>query len=428
MGGSGGNAGLAPLRERGYRLLWTSALIWYFARWLNILVSGWLALELTNSAWLVALIGFFRTAPVPIFGAFAGAIADRFDRRRLVVFAEGLNVLATALIAYLLLAGRLEYWHLAGANLIYGLAWAIEFPARRAMTPDLAGRDLVVPAIVLDTMSMNVSKALGPLVGGGLIASLGTTTSYVLLTCLYAATILPLIPLRLPPVANARPTVSSIRFLGEGLDFCRRHPAVRGVLLITVVMNVLGFPYIQLLPVFARDILLVGPFGLGLLTAADGIGSLVGTAALTGAGRIRRVGLLFVVGSVTMTTCLVLFAVSPLYALALGLLILAGFAHSGFSTFQSTIILGAAGDALRGRAMGVLTLAIGSAPVGMLLLGVLAAAFGAPLAVAASAATGAALIGLTAWRTPGLVGHRATESAEPASGNPVVAQPTPSRT
>jgi MFS family permease len=416
-------AGLAPLRERGYRLLWTSGLVWYFARWLDILVSGWLALELTDSAWQVALIGFFRNAPIPIFGALAGVIADRFDRRRLVIFAEGLNVLASAFIAYLLLAGRLEYWHLAAASLLLGFAWAIEFPSRRAMVPDLAGRSLVLPAIVLDTMSMNVTKALGPLVGGGLIASLGTTASYLILVGLYAATILPLLGLRLPPIDMTRPTVSTLRLLGEGLDFCRRHAAVRGVLLITVVMNCFAFPYVQLLSVFARDILLVGPVGLGLLVAADGIGSLIGTSALTGAGRIRRTGVVFILGSVSMTICLVLFAVSPLYALALGLLILAGFAHSGFSTFQSTIILGAAGDALRGRAMGVLTLAIGSAPVGMLLLGVLAAAFGAPLAVAASAATGAALIGLTAWRTPGLVGHRTTDSAEPPDSTVAATHP-----
>jgi predicted MFS family arabinose efflux permease len=396
-------AGLAPLRERGYRLLWSSSFIWYFTRWLDILASGWLALELTDSAWQVALIGFFRNAPIPIVGAFAGAIADRVDRRRLVIAAEGLNVLASALIACLLLAGRLEYWHLATASLILGVAWAIEFPARRAMLPDVAGRSLVLPAIVLDTISMNVSKMLGPLVGGALIASLGTTSCYVVLVGLYASTILPLLPLRLPSIEIARPTVSALRFVGEGLDFCRRHPAVRGVLLVTVIMNCFAFTYLQLLPVFARDILLVGPVGLGLLTAADGIGSLVGATALTAVGRVGRPGLFFILGSAAMTLCLVLFAVSPLYTLSVGLLVLGGFAHSGFSTFQSTIILGAAGDALRGRAMGVLTLAIGSAPVGMVLVGALAAVFGAPLAVAASAAAGGAAVGLVAWRTPNLL-------------------------
>lgn len=419
MGQHHGLVGLAPLRVPHFRLLWSSALIWYLARWLDILAAGWLALELTNSAWDVALIGFFRNAPIPIFGAFSGAIADRIDRRRLVIVAEAMNVLASALVAGLLFAGRLEYWHLAGANLLLGLAWAIEWPARRAMTPDVAGRNLVLPAIVLDTMSANVTKVLGPLVGGALIASLGTTTCYTLLACLYAASIIPLLRLRLQPVAAARPMVSALRFLGEGLSFCRRHPAVRGVLLVTVVMNCFAFPYVQLLSVFARDVLLVGPIGLGLLTAADGVGSLAGTSLLTGAVRIRRPGLIFAVGSTAMTLCLVLFALSPVYALSLGLLVLGGFAHSGFSTFQSTIILGAAGDALRGRAMGVLTLAIGSAPIGMLLVGALAGSFGAPIAVAASASAGALAIGLTSWRTPGLVGDETSdEAAAPAPRRP----------
>lgn len=404
--------GLEPLRHVGYRLLWFSSLLWHLARWMDILVAGWLALELTNSVWHVALIGFYRSAMLPLFGPFAGAIADRVDRRKVIIAAEVANVGATVAVAVLLIGGNLQYWHLAAANLVLGLAWSVEFPSRRAMIPDLVGPDLLLPAIVLDTMSMNVNKVVGPLIGGGLLATLSIPGCYVLLAVIYAVGLVPLLPLRLPPIHCQSRTTSTFRFIGEGLRFCHKHQSVRGVLLVTVAMNCFIFPYIQLLPVFARDVLQVGPVGLGLLAAGDGIGSLIGATILVTSGRLQRHGWAFVLGSVGMCCALLVFAISPLYAVSLAALILGGVGHSGFSTFQSTIILDAVGDSLRGRAMGVLTLAIGSAPLGTILIGAVAAALTAPWAVALSSATGGLLIVGTAALMPGLLAH----GAEPASG------------
>jgi len=415
--GSASPAALEPLRRKGYRLLWLSAFLWYFARWMDILVAGWLALELTNSPLHVALIGFYRNAPVPIFGAFAGAIADRLDRRLLVIAAEVANVAATLSVAVLLLVGRLEYWHLAAANLLLGLAWSVEWPSRRAMVPDLAGRGLLLPALVLDTMSMNVTKVLGPLVGGGLLAALSLPGCYVLLTLVYSAALVPLLALRLP-ANGARPRAApAFRFVAEGLSFCHKHQPVRGVLLVTMLMNCFVFPYQQLLSVFARDVLQVGPLGLGLLGAGDGIGSLVGATALVTSGRFRRQGWAFVLGSVGMCAAILVFATSPVYAVSLAFLILGGVGHSGFSTFQSAIILGTVGDALRGRAMGVLTLAIGSSPLGMLLMGGISALLSAPWAVGLSSVVGGALIAGTAAATPGLLAHEAAPARPAASGS-----------
>lgn len=415
---------LAPLRSYGFRLLWASSLLWNFARWTDILVAGWLALELTNSAWLVALIGFYRNAPIPIFGAFAGAIADRFDRQRLVLAAQATNVAVIAAVASLLHLGLLEYWHLAAASLLLGLSWSLEFPCRRALTPDLVGRDEVMPAIVLDTVSMNLMKVLGPIVGGGLLALLSIPEAYTLIAAIYLLGLLPILGVRAPKGAVAAPAAATLRFIAEGLAFCAKHPPVRGVLLVTILMNCFAFPYIQLLSVFARDILRVGPFELGLLTAGDGIGSLIGLAILMSARNLRRPGWLFVIGSAGFCLSLVGFAASPLFVASFALLIVAGICHSTFSTFQSTIILGAVDAALRGRAMGVLTLAIGSAPVGMLLMGIVAASLSAPWAVGLSAAAGAALIAASAAATPGLLAYEApapeptrrTDRPAPAAG------------
>ena len=398
---------LAPLRSGSFRLLWISSLFWNFARWTDIIVGGWLALQITDSAWLVALIGFYRSAPVLVFGAFAGAIADRFDRRRLVLAAQATNVTVAAAIALLLSADALEYWHLAAASLLLGLSWSLEFPCRRAIVPDLVGKRDLLPAIVLDTVSMNLMKVLGPIVGGGLLATLPIADCFVLVTAIYALGLLPILAVRLPQGLASAPAMATFRFIAEGLAFCSRHQPVRGVLFVTVAMNCFAFPYIQLLSVFARDVLFVGPLELGLLAAGDGIGSLIGSALLVSARRLRRPGWLYVLGSIGFCGALGGFAASPLFALSFALLIVAGVFHSAFSTFQSTIILGAVDDKLRGRAMGVLTLAIGSAPLGMLMIGALAASLTAPLAVALSAVVGGALIAGSAAITPGLLAYEA---------------------
>jgi hypothetical protein len=248
---------------------------------------------------------------------------------------------------------------------------------------------------------MNVTKAIGPILGGGLIAALSAPGCYVLLVLVYSLAILPLLRLKTPPTIR-RDAVSTLRFVGEGLLFCRSCQPILGVLLVTILMNCFVFPYQQLLSVFARDVLLVGPLALGILAAGDGIGSLIGSAILVTAPRLRRPGRLFIGGSVTMCACLFAFAASPVYGPALAFLILGGFFHSAFSTFQSTIILGSVDDRMRGRALGILTLAIGSTPVGMLQMGGAAGSLGAPNAVLLSTIVGAALIALVALIIPGL--------------------------
>ena len=285
-----------------------------------------------------------------------------------MIGAEIVNVTASFAVATLFISGRLEYWHLAAANLLLGLSWSVGVADARAMVPDLVGRELLMPAILLDSISMNVNKVLGPLVGGGMLATLGISGCYLLLGGVYAVGLLPLIALRLPSGVRTRSS-STLRYVLEGVQYCRQFSAVRGVLLITMAMNFFTFPYVQLLPVFARDVLHVGPLALGLLTAGDGIGSILGAFVLMNTKRLRRYGLAFVAGSLVASTSLVVFAASPVYVLALLALIVSGIGHSSFSTFQSTIVLQTVGEALRGRAMGLLTLAIGSAPLGMLFAG-----------------------------------------------------------
>jgi len=186
----------------------------------------------------------------------------------------------------------------------------------------------------------------------------------------------------------------------DGFDKLRESQPIVGVLLISTCMNILVFPYQQLLPVFARDVLLTDAVGLGELSAATGVGSFIGAAAIAFARSVPRSGLLFWTGSCVMSVSLVGFALTANFGMALVLLGLSGLGQAAFASLQSTIVLGRASDQLRGRAMGALTLAIGSAPIGTLEIGAVSVLIGAPLAVALNAGMCTVLVGLVAQRLP----------------------------
>lgn len=364
-------------------------------------VLGWVVLELTNSAWDVALIGVLRSMPVMLLGVLGGAVADRFDRRRLLMVTQGLGAAVSLALGVLLATGQFVYWHALAGAVLLGVQWAVDWPTRRALIPDLVGRELTMNAVVLESISMNLTRVLGPLMAGWLLAYVDAAVAYAVMAALYAVEIvlLGLMPLRVPGRAAAGGSV--LRYLREGFSEIRLSQPIVGVLLITVFMNAFTFPYQFILPVFARDVLAVDPVGLGILGAASGVGSLAGALVLASRGRVPHAGQLFWIGSLVMSAGVALFAVAGRFELAVALLLLSGLGSSTFSAFQSTIILGAASERLRGRAMGALTLAIGTAPIGLLEIGALTTAFGAPAAVAANATLCALLIVLTAARLPG---------------------------
>jgi MFS family permease len=398
---AGGLAPVQTFRSRPYRYLWSASLLWNNARWADQVVLGWLVLEVTDSAWHLALTGVLRSLPIMLFGLFGGMVADRFDRRWLLIAAQALGGLVSLGLALLIALGLFAFEHAAAAALLLGLQWAVDWPTRRALIPDLVGRELTSNAVALEAVSMNVSKVLGPLAAGWLITHGGAGAAYLAVAALFALETALLAMMPMPPRgARALGGGSLLRYLRQGWDELRLSEPIVGVLLITVFMNMLAFPHQTLLPVFARDVLFVDAVGLGMLGAAGGAGSLLGAVVLAGRGRLPKPGRLFAAGSTAMCVCLVGFALTRDFGLALVLLGLSGLGQSAFGALQSTIILGATSEQLRGRAMGTLTVAIGTAPLGLLEIGAVTAAFGAPLALAANAGLCAVLTLLVAARYP----------------------------
>lgn len=395
-----------PFRGRAFRWLFTATLVWNLARWMEMLVSAWLAYTLTHSAWDVALIGFFRSVPLLLLGVVGGLTADGRDRRQTLVVAQIVNGMAVAMIAVLLGTHRLAYWQLAVCAAVLGTTWVFDWPSRRALLPDLVHRRCLLRAFAFDNLNMNTSKIIGPLIAGSLLASLGPTDCYIALAGVYLGALLPLLPL-----PRSRRTVriaqSLAADLGAGFRAVRSSQTVLGVLAITVALNMLVFPYQQLLPVFGVAVLRLGPAGIGLLGAGNGVGSLVGSCVMVWQGqRARQPGRLFIAGSFIVSLAIVLFAGSHWFLLCFFCLALSGLGQSAFGALQTTIIVSGVSSELRGRAMGILTLAIGSSPIGALLVGGVAQADGPAVAIGAASCAALLLVVVVACLFPGL--HRPT--------------------
>ena len=270
------------LREAPYRRLWLSGLCVSGARWMDLVLLGWLAFQLTDSPFMVAVAAFARSAPMMLLGPFTGLLADRMHRGRVLVFTQALGLATGLVLAAVFAAGRGGFWPMVGLEVLFGVLWAIDFPARRTALYALVGPRRVATAVSLETVSMQVAKMVGPVLAGIGLARVGPAPCYVAVAVLYALGLLAFIglPARIGGPSGRRDTASVVSSLGEGFREAWREPTVRAVLIITVLMNTLFFPYQHMLPVFAREVLRVGPEWLGALVAADGLGALLGALAI----------------------------------------------------------------------------------------------------------------------------------------------------
>ena len=392
------------LANSDYRLLLGSSTLWWLAHYMEMIVLGWLVLELTDSAGLVGLVGFCRSIPSLLVGGFGGLLADRIGRRPLIIASQTLTFCMYATVAVLLAFGMLALWHLVAIALTLGCAWAMDWPTRRALIPDLVGRPRVVDALMLENLGMSVARALGPLLAGIVLDAFNVLGCFLTLSGLSALSLLLLRALSRQPIPHtSSPTSASpLAQIRDSVRYVRQNQPILAVTLITMIMNMLAFPYMNFLPVFARDVLNQGPVGLGYLGASVGIGNVVGLFLVSWARRFASAGWIFIAGTLLHCLALLSFTTSSVFAVSWAFLLLVGIGHACFGIMQSSIVLLSAADERRGQAMGAIAVAIGAGPFGRLQTGVLAEAFGAPLAVGAEVALAAILVAAVAATLPGL--------------------------
>ena len=384
----------ALLAERDFRRLWLVGAIVSTVRWLELLVVGVVVFDLTGSPAQVALLTILRMLPLALFGAFAGAIAEWADYKRILVV--GLVVLAATslVLAGLAASGHIEVWHIAVGAVLNGMFWLTDFPVRRTWLGELAGGPRVGAAMSMDTLTNNGTRMLGPTLGGLLLQVLGLDGTFALACGLYVAAVLMLRPLERPR-RKGDGAGGVLARVAAGLRHVRGDPTLVGLLVITVIFNLWGFPVISMIPVIGKDVLGLSAFPVGLLMGCEGAGALLGTLAIVVLARAWLYRRIYVGGLILFLASALAFAHSPLAVLSGALLFAAGLGAAGFSAMQATLVFLNSPDAVRSRVMGVLSVCIGTAPIGFVHVGLLADHLGAPMAITVLTAQGLVAVAIT---------------------------------
>ena len=367
-----------------YRRFLAGAFVGNVGSWMQTTAQGWLVLGLTDSPGLLGLLSAVQTAPTLFFSLFAGVLADRVDRRKLIVVTQLLGALLAGVLAALTQAGVVAYVHVLALAFLMGTAQALATPSYQAIVSTLVPREAIGSAIALNSAQFNLSRVLGPSIAGAVIAAGGLALAFWGNALSFLAVALVLATLRLAPRPQlARAEASMWTNLLDGLTYVRRDRSVAVLVLLAGVPALFLLNYLILLPVFARDVLGVGAAGLGLLSAAIGVGALGGAVWLAlvkpggGNGRYMLVGL------GVASIALVVFGLSTSLAVSVAALAVLGFCQVSYYATANTLIQTLVPGRLRGRVMSLYILTSwGLIPLGNLMAGLIAERSGAPLALA----------------------------------------------
>lgn len=378
---------ISAFRNRGFRLLWIATLLSSTARWADVVVIGWLTLVLTDSAFMVGIVAASKMAGY-IAAPFMGVVADRVDRRLLLIIASAVNLAVSVILLVLFVLGWLVLWHLIVLALASSVTWAIDNPARQALVADLVDIQDLTNAIALNAVAVEITVVIGPALGGMLIPVVGIGGAYGLIASIYVMDLSVLLRMKSARHAAQRVHESPARSLIAGFRYARENQAVLVLLLIAFLLNLVAAPYrYSFLPLFARYVLDAGPTGYGMLTAAAGLGALVAGLWFVSLGNVKGKGRLVVWSSFAWPASLLLFAMSSWYYLSLALVFAAGFTQAIAWTVIAALMLSHTTDSMRGRIMGLRTGVVIALPLGNFLAGAAAERFGAPLAQGAYAAS-----------------------------------------
>lgn len=396
--------GFGALAHRNFRLFFTGQGISLVGTWMQNVGEGWLILTLTNSPFYVGLTAALSSIGVLLFSLYAGVIADRTDKRRFIIFMQIAFMLEAFTVSILVWTGVVTVWQVLVLATILGIASAFDIPMRQSFVIEMVGKDDLMNAIALNSSLFNAARVVGPAIAGALIGAVGIAWCYFLNGLSYIAVIVGLLMMRLPPYTRPPKTTSSWTGFREVLAYLKNDRKMRTLMVLTGILSVFGFPYIAMMPVFARDVLHRGAGGYGALTSSIGVGAVIGALAIAlTSGRIKRRGRLMLVGGAAFGVLLMLFAASRSLWLAMLLLALTGCAMIVNNSLGNTLLQTGAPDHLRGRIMGFYSFVfVGMAPFGAFIFGVVAEHVGVPATLAAGGAIVVATVMIAGWLVPSI--------------------------
>lgn len=364
------------LRYRDYRLLWTGQLGHSASMWMEQVIRPVLVYELTQSAKAVAWIVAMRMIPVLLFGVLAGAVADRFDRKKVLFCTQSTTCAMHAVLAVLVISGRVELWHVYATALVAGAALAFNGPARQSLIPRLVPREDLMNAVALNTTAMNIMRIGGGAMAGVLLIVFNIGEVYALNAVIYIGVIIATQSIRIPKEPPRENRGSLFSDLGEGFVYVSKHRTVGGLILLALILFVFGMPYQQVfVPLIAYRVFELDRSWVGIMLSCTGVGALAGSLFVASRTDYKRPGFALAVNLLVFGGALVALGLSPWLPLTLFLLAVAGSMTVSFMAVMNTLILSATPQELHGRVMSLLSLDRGIIPLGALLAGLLADEF-----------------------------------------------------
>ena len=372
------------LRHRNFRLFTFGQSVSLIGTWMQQVAIGWLVYRLTGSAFLLGLLGFVSQVPNFLLAPIAGVLADRFDKRRIVILTQVVMMAQAFVLAALVLTDRVTVgWVLVLMGML-GAASGFDIPARQSFLVDMVGdRDDLPNAIALNSSVFNAARLVGPALAGIVIAAVGEGICILINAVSYVAVLAALLAIRVPSHPPRGRQTAMIEGLTEGFRYAYEFRPMRSILLLVAFVSLAAVPFSVLLPVVATTVLGGGAQTLGFLMAATGFGALAGALYLATRSTVRGLGRIMAVAALAFGAALIGVSVSRVLWLSLACLVLAGFGMMVQMASSNTVLQTLVDDDKRGRIMSLYSMAFtGVSPLGSLLLGSLAAAFGVPFAFA----------------------------------------------
>jgi MFS family permease len=390
-------------KHRNFRLFWIGQTVSLTGTWMQQVAQGWLALQLSDSAFIVGLVSAAGSLPVLFFSLYAGVFIDRLDKLRIVTIAQVLLSVQTVVLWWTVWTGRIDIPLLVILSSVNGLISAIEIPARQSLIFELVGRDDIVDAVALNSGGFNVARIIGPSIAAAVIASAGLVWCFAINAISYIAVIGCLVAVNLPKFIPAERQNRAIDDFREGMRYIASRREVLGLIGVMAVFSIFGLQYLTMMPVIARNVLHTDASGYGLLVSFVGVGAVCGALLLAAlSARVRR-GKLFTYTTFSFSALLLLFSFVNVRSVATVVLFFLGLTMLINGALANGILQTVVPDALRGRVMAAYVFVyVGFTPIGSIIAGALARATSVQWAIGSGAVIMLGYASFAFWKFPEL--------------------------
>ena len=383
-----------------FRLLWFGMLFSIGAMQIDLVARAWLAFDLSGSGLALGLVTASRGLPQIILAPFGGVAADRFDKRKLLVYSQAAVFVLASVNAALVVTGWIEVWHLAVLGLLQGFTTPFTMPTRTALVPDLVSEKQIPNALALESTGRNINRIISPALAGVLLA-IAPGLAFVAIAVVYGAAVATLYALP-HGLRGSGARKGAFGDVADGFRYIFARSTLFALIALAFIPILLGMPFQSLLPVFQKEVLKISESQLGLMYTAVGVGAIVGSIVVAYLANSRHIGRLQIGSGIVFGLSLALFALSSTYVLSMMLLVIVGFFSTGYLTFNRMIVAMHTERAVFGRVMAIYGMTWSLMPIALLPFGALVDAFGVQAVVATAGLSVAVIVGCAAILFSGL--------------------------